>query len=80
MDAMVFKRMATGAFDHAPMSTWKTQIGLGGLRFSFFFFVLQGREKHKGRLVDLREIESDCDRAHCIKFPNSENIMWEKIK
>lgn len=78
MDAIIFKGMATGAFDHAPMSIWKTQNGLGSLRFSFFFFVLQGREEHKGGVVDLREIGSDCDRAHCMKFPN--NVGENKIK
>lgn len=44
-------------FDHAPVSTWTTQIGLG----TFFLFF-------KGKVTRERRLRSECDQGALCKI------------
>lgn len=62
-DSVFFKGLGHQEFDHAPGSTWATQIGLDV--FSF----LEGMGWHKGGSVDLGTMGIKCDWGALCEIP-----------
>lgn len=60
-------------FEYIPVSIWTTQVGLGGLCFSF----LEGRAQGY-RLWTLEDWEASVIGVQCGKFPNNKNVILER--